>query len=67
MYTVYLSNFGYPLTPSHETLEKAVEHAKRANFESVIQKLSSDWKCGYEVVAIYSPISGMKYLSGVVK
>lgn len=67
MYTVFLTNMGYALTPSHESLEKAVEHAKRANFESVIRKLSSGWVCGYEIVAIYSPVSGIKHLSGVVK
>ena len=57
MFTVYLVNFGYVLTPSHNSLDDAMEHAKRAGFESEIIN-----EKGF-VVKTFSSISGFKSVS----
>ena len=57
MFTVHLVNFGYPLTPSHNSLESAMEHAKQAGFESEIIN-----EKGF-VIKTFSPISGFKSVS----
>lgn len=52
MFTVYLINFGYNLTPSFNTFEEAVEAAKKACFECTICITSGP-------IATWGPICGL--------
>ena len=59
MFTVYLTNFGYPLTPSFNTLEEAIAAARKACFEAGIIRLDDN---GKTLVATFSPISGIRFI-----
>ena len=58
MYSIYLPNFGYNINTQPSTLDYAIEIATGTGYHALIYLNKPD---GQELVAEYSPISGVRH------
>jgi hypothetical protein len=58
MYSIFLPNFGYSINTQPSTLDNAIEIAVGCGYNAHIYLNKPD---GQELIAAYSPISGLRF------